>query len=275
MGVVFTVCVTLVDVFIRKHRHIVSNLLITVITLAGILANIMAPGTAIRQGMFGGHMNPVKAIYLSIIYGIHRVFEHFDFKLIIVIIVLLPVIVSMVQPLVNKGIKFQYPMIFFVASVGWICCMLFPPLYGMHSTGPNRLANIVYFHFIILAFMNVFYFVGWIICKLKQEEKLININRFWCISMCILAFGLFVYGKNDMWSVKAVEELTQNIPQQFSKEAYAMDTLLKDSKGQDVVADAYSVTSELLYYEGNTDDPNYWSNTQTAKYYELKSIVVK
>ncbi len=275
MGAVFPVLIVLYDFFLKKHSHIISNLVITVVALIGLLANIMAPGTAVRQSAFGGHMNPFKAVYLSVIYGIYRVFECFDLKVIIVVLILLPAIVSMVQSLIKRGFKFKYPIVVFLASVGWISCMLVPPFYGMHTTGPNRLANIVYFHFIILVFINVFYFVGWLICQIKLEGRLMNVNLSWCMAMCILAFGLFVNSKDDMWSMKAVAELRQNIPQQFSIEAYERDKILRQSKGKNVLVDEFSVKPELLYYEGITDDPNYWCNGMATKYYELESVATK
>lgn len=275
MGAVFPVLVTGYDVIFKKHKNLVYNLIITVVAVIGLLANIMAPGTAVRQSSFGGPMNPVKAVYLSVIYGIYRVFECFDLKVIIVVLILLPVIVSMVQHLIQKGFKFPCPIIVFMASVAWISCMLVPPFYGMHTTGPNRLANIVYFHFIILAFINIFYIIGWIICKLELGGKVININLSWCLTMCILFFGLYVNSKDDMWSVKAMEELRQGIPQQFSIEAYERHEILLQSKGLDVVVDEFSVKPELLYYEGIEDDPNHWCNGMAAKYYGLKSVVTE
>lgn len=274
MGAVFPILVLVYDLFFKKHRHIISNLIMSGVALIGLAANVMAPGTAVRQRALEGY-DAFYSIYLSIIYGIYRVFELFDLKVMIVSIILLPVIVSMVQPLIKRGFKFSYPIIVFIFSVGWIACMLVPPFYGMGSAGPDRLANVVYFQFIILTFINIFYFVGWIVCRLKLEGKLLEINWSWCLAMCVLAFGLYVNSKNDMWSVKAVEELRQNIPQQLSLEVYKRDELLKQSKGEAVLVDEFSVKSELLYYGGITNDPDYWCNEQTAQYYELESVATK
>lgn len=276
IGLVAALLFTIASLLNKKKCSILFGYFITSsIMIVGFLLNILAPGTNSRQMALGEPSTLTKAIYIASVNGILRVFEYLDFKMIIILIVLSPVFISIIKSIHQKGFTFPYPFFVFTGSVIWIAIILFPPIYAMGHTGAGRLNNIVYYHFVILLFINTIYFIGWILTHLSCFDVKFTITLTWNISMCLLMLGLFIYGKNDAWSIKALSELSQGIPQQYSQEAYERDKILISSKGKDILIDDFSVKSELLFFDGPTDDPNDWRNEQMATYYELNSVATK
>ena len=155
--------------------------------------------------------------------------------------------------------------------------MYCPPVYAMGYLGEGRLHNIVYFNFIILFFVNIFYFTGWILCNLSEQKEVKHsyINTTWICCMAVLLIGLCISNWGSSWSAEAISKLKWGEPQWYSQQAYDRHKKLLNSAGQDVIVEEYSVKPEILFFDDITDNPEDWRNSSVKGFYDLNSIVIE
>lgn len=276
MGILFLLGSSIVSVVMKNKRMLIGNVLFLVCIIAGFIFNVSSPGTKVRQSYFTERPGIAGTIKLAIESGVNYVKSWTGLYLVISMLLMLPVVISIVKKIIKEyQFKFRYPIVIFVASVGWICVMLCPPIYAMGVPGAGRLTNVVYFFFILLAFINLFYICGWIITKIydkKGKEEDGYFAKGWMITAIVLTLGLGIACGKDTLSYKAFVSLKDGTAQEYSREAYERYELLMNSKGKDVVVSSYYQTPPLLFFDDITEDKTDWRNMSVTQFYELKSI---
>ena len=277
MVAVAACCITIAGIIKFRWEKLKYNLPVVISSIVGMMVNALAPGTAVRQSHFG-RLSAFKAICLSVLNGISKILEWADLKIFLMAIILLPIMWGLIKRIRNCGFMFRYPLLVFIGGVMWISCMFCPSLYAIGSTGPGRLLNLVYFHFVILFFVNFLYLLGWLSVKFKIDSLgELKFSRSWLVTALLLGIGLGVsfgyMGEESAWGWKAYRELTKGIVQRYSAQAFARDEVFRESKGKDVVVKSFSDKSEVLFFDGITEDENDWRNLNLSKYYQLNSVV--
>ena len=159
-----------------------------------LLAVVVAPGNAVRQGRVGESMAPLAAIVYSVSECLRCTAEWFGPQLIGLMLVLTPLLW---QPLKSSSLRFRNPGWVSLLSFGVLAASFVPPIYatGVDSYRLDRILGSLYMLYAVLVFLNLIYWLGW----LAQRHSVASGQgglRVWQLGLCagLLAWGLFASG---------------------------------------------------------------------------------
>ncbi len=279
----------------RKDKNTLILGFLVLASLTGLLISITAPGNAVRQASVGGSLGALKAILLSFAYGGYSAANSINVPVLIGFVFLTPFLYYIAQ---KSSFQFRYPILVFLLSFCIYSAQATPPLYALGLSLPERLINIIYYSFYLLAVGNLLYFLGWIARKLEclqmasWKETMASISdaiekHKWsaflviCFLFVCASIGRCEAGKgpdgdveitNLPTTVEAIISLATGEAQDFSAEARQRLELYHDNSAEHIVVPEHTVKPYLLYYGDITDDPNDWRNQAVARYYGKKTI---
>ena len=260
---------------LKKKSYLIPTSIVLFFQICGFLLSALSPGTENRSSAIAADLGIVGSITASIQYGLACINEWFGFELLICLIVLLPFVYDMAKKVrSNTNFKFRYPLLVFILSVGFLCALFCPTFYALGSAGPKRLISGIYFMFILLVFLNFFYFCGWIQKKISIEKEE-GISLQWLLVSLLLIFGGILGGYQNTVGHTAYLSVSSGEAGLYSQQADARYNELLQCKGQDVAVERYDVYPALLFVEEVTGDPDYFINQMVRSYFELESIVLK
>ncbi len=143
----------------QKHRLRIWMCVSTVLYLAALLINILAPGNMVRQDSTGvARMSAVKAILLSFKEAGIYVVTNSILPCFILGLLLLPLIVNIVR---KKNYRYPLPLLVSIFSFCVFAAQFTPTLYALGITGAGRIQNLYRLNLYVLLVFNEFYWVGW------------------------------------------------------------------------------------------------------------------
>lgn len=262
-------------VFIKKKTYIIKTAIIFTFQVAGFLLSALSPGSQRRGDSIGADLGIIGSITASIQCGLEKINEWMGLEIIICLVILLPVFYDMSKKIKERtGFQFKFPLLVFMASVGYLCALFCPTFYALGVEGPKRLLNGIYFIFIILLFLNTLYLCGWIQSRIQFDKKS-GYSFSWILFSLLLIFGGFLGNRKDTNGYLAYQSVSSGEAGLYSQQADARYNYLLNCKGQDVTVDRYDAYPYLLYVEEVTGDPDYFINQMVRSYFELNSIVLK
>ena len=269
-------CAVLLGGVLKSRRAALMYALFLVITLVGFYINAASPGTEVRASsinMQTGLKAAVIAICNSILAGCSFTVEWTTFPVLGCAVLSALVLYPLAGRVGEKtGFRFPYPPLVTVLSVAWLSAMFCPPMYAEGDAGAGRLINIVYFDYVLLLFLNVFYYSGWFqtrICA-KRERLYRGYRVALVLSVVAICAGLY-----SAVSAKAVRSITNGEAELYAQESLERYEIYMQSAGKDVRVDSYSVKPELLYFDDITEDPGDWRNQSLAQYYDVASVALR
>ncbi len=275
MGILFLCGCIVYTIAFRKFTRAIESLAVLGAAVAGFIFNVTSPGTVIRQSNFTMRIGAVKSIELSIQMGLKDLVDWCDFRMIIIAVLLFPVLWKMIGRFCEHSTyQFKYPVLVFVLSLGWLCAMFCPSYYAMANEGAGRLTNVVYFCFVILYFMNLVYFMGYVHRHIHVENNLQSGISLGNIIVCGgFVLMLLIGVRDNSSSYIAWQSMQSGEAQQYSTEAYSRVDLLENGAGQDVELESYSVHPGILFFDDISEDATDWKNVSMSDYYQLNSVV--
>ena len=274
-GLLLTFGLCIACAILKKKNYLIQTAIVLFFQFCGFLLSALSPGTENRSDAIAADLGIVGSISSSIQYGFECINKWFGFELLICLVILLPCIYDMGKKVcVNTNFKFRYPLLVFILSVGFLCALFCPTFYALGSAGPKRLISGIYFVFILLVFLNFFYFCGWIQQKIIFEKK-DGISLQWLLFSLLLIFGGVLGGYKNTVGHTAYLSVSSGEAGLYSQQADARYNELLQCKGQDVVVERYDVYPVLLFVEEVTGDPDYYINQMVRSYFDLESIVLK
>ena len=259
---------------LKKKNYALRVGIVLLFETAGFLLNILSPGTKVRSNAFEESQGVFWTIWNAIRYLLDRIDDWVGLALIVCMILMLPFIFRCVRRIrIEKKFDFRYPLLVFIASVGFLIAMCCPSYYAMGAIGAGRLVNVIYFAFILVVFVNAFYVCGWL------DEK-VDFGEFqwrtpWTLTVLVLSFGMLVGCYGNAAGYIAWKSVSSGEALAYSLEADARYNLYINSEGQNVEVETFSFYPQLLYYEDITEDADDWRNQQIREYFELNSVVRK
>lgn len=280
MGILFVFCLAVYEMTLKRKGKTFCYVGILAFLIVCFLFNITSPGTKARQNSIQIERNVSDSIKMAVFGGIEKINSWIDLAPVVVVILIMPIFIKLIKKICKEtNFKFSTPFLVFAGSVAWICAMYCPPAYAMGFLGQGRLHNVVWYNFVILLFLNVFYYTGWIMRKFDlKEERSDNascVTLKWMCCALILLMGLYISKYDKAWSVRAVQELASGEVQSYSQQAYERYHVLSNSEGLDVILGEYMVKPKLLFFSDIEEDAENWKNVAVKDYYELNSIVLK
>lgn len=182
--------------FIAKKRDKYGMIAIAILSLAGLLINVAAPGNIARAtfSMNGGYLfdnSPVKAIVDSLIDATVLMKAYYK-KTMLIYIITAVILIFDVMKSENKTFRYPVPLLFTIFSYGTYCALWTPIAYsGIGIVA--RIQNTMFIGQVTVIMANLIYWFGWFSCKYtKYEFK----NIRYCIIVLFMLVFVVYRGKN-------------------------------------------------------------------------------
>lgn len=250
----------------------------------GFLLNVAAPGNWVRADSIEG-MNPIKAVLVSLYYGLLLCLDQWlRWPIILMVILLIPLFWHMAR---KTAFAFRYPFIVVAFGYGVVSAMLTPALFAVGNIAAMRLQALTFAMFILVLTLCVGYVTGWARKRLEhgrqEREADTEMTGFSREEAGWLLGGLAFFAAASL--LIAVPE-----PQYFAAASAMKDIISGDAKAygdtlkerieiynsgeKNVEVDALPARPELLFFDDIEQDPRNWKNQGVCRYYGIDSVTV-
>jgi hypothetical protein len=246
----------------------------------GFLLMYLAPGTRVRessctkQGIFS-------SIVLALFQGVKSISGWVTLGFLCTLLLLTPLALAMVRSN-TLHLTFRWPIVPLFFSYCLVSAMWFVPKYAMGNFGAGRLENVVWITFLLLAFLNYAYLLGWagqyVHIDFAQEKMRLPKHLLQGVAglLCLFAILGCTNGGNCEYgtSVEALVEIAIGNASAYAQECDARIAAFEDSSTSAVTVEEIKVKATLLFISDLKEDPAVWPNTSTAAYYGKESIAM-
>lgn len=268
---------------VLRDRRMLLLIPATVSYSVGFVLSVMAPGNAKRAVSFAGMgLDPVSAILTSFSQAIIFSKKFLDWRTLLVLLMLLPIMWSLAGEGAKKDTENKYKLSHFCILLIWSICYyascFTPELYAAGGNMVARSINIMKMTFQLLLLLNLEYVLVLIRKIIKAEFSISPIVIMICAIPWVMAWNYFFrispdpIGQYSAFGAKFYLESGQ--AQQFHAEYERRIAQLK-SPGADVVFEPYSIKPWFLIWKDLSDNPNDEPNRFMSNYYGKESVVVK
>lgn len=259
-------------IFYKKDKSAIPLLLISLISL-GISA--IAPGNAIRAAAVTG-MNPIKAIFLSFYYSLHKIFTWMTPLNFIVLLVLTLLLFPTYK---NSRLSFKYPLIVLIFIYCIFSAEFTPTLYSAANIGEGRLWNIMYISYLIFVVIGIYYIIGFIrkqlieknIFSKNSSKNIISLVEEYGAWIFLITLGLITINtyidRESMATQQTYRLLKSNEAKIYDKEYKERVKILEDNSIKKVKFKSLSVYPYPIFYCEFSEDETSWLNKPIAKIY--------
>ena len=273
----------------------------------GMILNIVAPGNFVRSSGANG-MNPIKAIVVSLYYGLELGVSEWTTWPILVSLLLIAVFAWKATKQVS--FSFPCPLLIVLLGYGLTSAMMTPPLFAVGNMNAGRLQALVYVMYILIATLSIVYVVGW--CRHKMasvchrtdtsvrnnaakttqgvthgvnHDAMKTTQKFTTNEQLIIISLLMVLFFGGILSVIPTREyftFTEALVDLRSGEAKAyydanckrMEKYHSMNEGV-IIVDPIKEQPKLLFFSDITTDSEDWQNRGLARYLGVDGVVVK
>ena len=251
--------------------------IITIISIIGLMINVLAPGNAIRIEESGVHVPAILAIIESFVYSGVAFFEFTSLKTILVIVI---VSILTFDSLKNIKGKFLHP-IWILCGIWCLYSIVFTPaIYGENYVASPRYLNVLYFCFYWFLIVTVIYCLYFYKDKISYVMKrlviLINKNTLKSLIVIILFMGcgILQYSYLDATGSCAMLDIILGNAAQFEQVNNERLNILKIDE-KNVILPELNNKVRLFETDNLTEDQNNYFNKMYARYYDKDTIVIK
>lgn len=258
----------------------VNVMIPAIVIIAAFAASVLAPGNKVRIASTTG-FGAVKAVLVSFYYTLTDPFEKWiAWPIFVVVALAVPFMWQMVK---ETQYSYRYPGIVALLGFCFVSAAYTPSLYAQGEAGAGRQDNTVFLIWIIILFIVLFYFLGWLHQTItlnhtidnaalhkKTNVYVIGIMLFWMVCS-----GLTVMIDEDTYiGTHAAYSLVSGQAKQYRMENEERLELLKGDKNN-VVFSHFSNPPELLVFQDIYENPNEWLNQVMAEYYGKESVRIE
>lgn len=244
----------------------------------GFVLNIAAPGNWVRSEISHG-MGPLKAVGVSLLYGLEYCLgEWTDWSILVMIVLLIPLLWKLVE---RTEFKFPCPIIVMIFGFGVVSAMMTPPLFAVGNIGAARLKALTFTMYILVLILCELYVIGWIQKKyfnisVKEKTTKFSTEMIMFLMSCILCLGvgaclIVIANPHYYTSSSAMTDLLDGSAKKYG-EALAKRAEIYNSGEKDIVVEPLETEPQLLYFLDIAEDPEEWQNKALCKFYSLNSV---
>lgn len=252
-------------------------------SFAGLLLNVMAPGTRNRMAVQSASLSAPKAIYASFLSAVEQIGTWTTLYVLLALLLLTPIFIHIAS---EQSFSFPLPGLILTASFCIFAASFTPSLYSMGYTGIfGRTLNIMMMLFYLLLILNYFYLLGWLvqICRKLDQDSLLpalaeRLKEFYghtfCTSLAVfLLILLLCTDKNSLTSSSAAHSLYKGYAQSYHTETLNRIALLSMEGVDEVWIPNYSVQPPLFSsLEDISEDSGNWRNMALAHWYGKQKV---
>lgn len=203
--------------------------------LAGFLYSVSAPGNAVRAGMIGYSVSPIKAVAQSLISGVGLLGGYVRLPIVAVTLALSPALYEAAR---QSPWRFTHPWRVTLLGAALYCAQLTPPLYSIASIGDGRIENTYFLCFVMLWFPWVYYLLG-VLARRLEKTPVLTPRGFGALLMaaaCLFASGCLafrrpgdaLYGAQNLSGASAALSLLTGEAARYDEQMKAREALLND-----------------------------------------------
>jgi hypothetical protein len=175
---------------------------------------------------------------------------------------------------------FKHPLLAAFFSFCLFAAQYAPTAYAQGSPGMGRVRNIIYFAFVLLAFLNYFYLVGYMERMAKEQQANLSegflVHCAYVASIFAVVFLLSsVLNLKQHSSFAAARDLYNGTAKQYALEQNERYQVLHDDNIKQVEFSPLSATPELLFFGDIKTDAKHWLNLAVAQLYNKEYVVLK
>ena len=248
-------------------------------TLALLLAfalSAAAPGNAVRaMSVYRRHFGVLESIWLSFRTGAASIRSWTSLPLLGTLLLLAP---FLYRAAAGARFSFRFPALVTLFSYCLLSAMYCPTLYAIGSTGDLRLANIVYFSFVLLAALNLFYWLGWAARRRPRPAASPRVQGpavLLAALLFVLSWGFYVRAGYSVCSLGAAGLIRSGEAQAYRACADRRLTVLLDRSIRSAPLEPFPSQPYLLYFEDIGEDPESWVNVFMSIYYDKDSLWIQ
>lgn len=256
---------------VTDKRAFLRSFWINIINGIGVALAVFAPANNVRMTVsFDGEImyNSIEAVFQSLYRSALNVYSWTTIVVVLAVMLTIPFVCKVV-----KGIDFdfKFPAVFTILSFGAYASQAVATMYIGGTTGPARMANVLYLSYYILLISNVYYWVGYIVKKqlVKTQLGTKGLLAYMTVLAAVLVMIVYTQDLKQLTSYKAYRNLRQGFAQQYLLEWEERFELLENSDESIVECRALTVQPEMLFYLDiyGEDDIKHWVNGACANYF--------
>lgn len=281
----------MIECVLKRKSDVLKLIAPFIILAAAFAANILAPGNAVRQALFVRN-TPVKAIWDSLILSFHYTVNYTSLLIVAAAILSIPVCMKLID---RVKFSFGFPGLVSVFTFLIIAEMACPYLYSSSDTviPISRLENIIKETWVILLFINVLYWCGWVKNKAganKYVGMIYSVIKRMRINVAtLLIFAVIVVADTCMAEVPvranktyaAIVATKDNKAKLYDFSNDEREAMLANYAAMAEAGDASVLNAEVyllperlypIYLDDLSTDTFDWKNAAVAKWYGLSSV---
>lgn len=267
----------------KKKKKLLIIVLMAIYTI-GLIIILLSPGNAVRMEESGAQSSSGYSFLASVIYALFYSFTYFgEWTTLCIIAVLLFVSIFFFETAKKSKFEFKKPLLVFLFMYILYAARMSVQLFSLGYLGSGRQINAYYIGYIFMISISFLYFVGWLskksVVSNKNFESVCDCKKvslvFVVFTMLLFAAGAFDYGVKNINSVSTAISLVNGETQQYSKEMHQRIEIFEDESVKDVVVKPVSVKPDCFMDEPLTEDPDYWTNSSVARYYNKDTVILE
>lgn len=265
--------------FRRKGPRVRAGVLLCLgLEGAAFLVSVVAPGNAVRQALLPNHPGPVEAVGKALLASARLALESTGLPMLLLLAALAPILYRCAGKL---AFAFPCPALAPVAAVCLVGVEMTPPMYAMGHTGGQRMLDMYYYTYCLLALGVEFYLLGWLAHREKTGKGKWSVHApeasFWAAALLGAAL-LCSPGLRDMNGASALISLKNGEAKAYHQQMMERIALYQDPAVKRMEASPITAFPQVLHPSGVpdlTEDPESTANRYAAFFYEKESVVKK
>lgn len=254
--------------------------------MAGLLLNVLAPGTQVRTAGFAG-AGFAEAVVKSFILAAMEWIRWLDVPLLCLLALLVLPLLHLTRSAMLSDRVFRHPWLGAALTFVLMWAMIFLPSYTMGGIGAGRLLNVVWMTFVLGLAATEFLLLGWLECVRGvslhgaeqfcrcQARRLPLLAASMLLCMACIGSHTVKEGQDSYFatSLEAAYELANGSARRYADALDAREALLNDAAQPDVSIRPLNDDERpwLLFYTDVAPGPDMWGLTP---YFGKQSVTI-
>lgn len=267
----------------KKWKDSVSFIPAFVGFYVGMIFNIVAPGNFVRA-KDGFEMNPIKAILVSLHYGLEYCVNQWTTWQILLGFLVIGILAWKMTA--YSRFTFPCPIMVVLLFYGLTSAMMTPPLFVKGNIAAGRIQANTFLVYILFSVLSIVYVVGWfrnrstIMQSNNAHEGNFSLNerRVIACAAVVMLFGsglAIIPSPHTYTFSSAISDILNGSAKTYHQALVDRTEIYYSGIGGVIEVESLPVEPDLLYFSDITTDVNDWENKGVARYLGVEGVVRK